>query len=156
MSLLAPGARAPAFRLPSDAGEAVTLKEFAGRPVVLYFYPKDDTSGCTTEACGFRDSWAAVQRAGAVVLGVSPDGVASHAKFRAKYALPFPLLADADHAVASAYGVWGKKQMYGRTYFGILRTTYIIGPTGRVARVFPRVRPAGHAAEVLAALAELP
>lgn len=156
MTLLAEGARAPAFRLPSDAGGTVTLKEFAGRSVVLYFYPKDDTSGCTTEACEFRDSWAAVREAGAVVLGVSPDGVASHAKFRAKHALPFPLLADADHAVASAYGAWGKKQMYGRTYFGILRTTYIIGPTGRVARVFPRVRPAGHAAEVLAALAELP
>lgn len=156
MTLLAKGSRAPAFRLPSDAGKMAALKDFAGHPVVLYFYPKDDTSGCTTEACGFRDSWAAVRKAGATVLGVSPDGVASHAKFRKKYTLPFPLLADEDHAVASAYGVWGRKQMYGRTYHGILRTTYIIGPTGRIAHVFPRVRPAGHAAEVLSALEELP
>ncbi len=156
MSLLAEGARAPAFRLPSDSGETVALRDFVGRHVVLYFYPKDDTSGCTTEACGFRDSWARVRKAGAEVLGVSPDGPASHARFRKKYALPFPLLADEDHAVATAYGVWGRKQMYGRSYFGILRTTYLIGPTGRIEKVFPRVRPAGHAAEVLAALAERP
>ncbi|HQR18841.1 MAG TPA: thioredoxin-dependent thiol peroxidase [Gemmatimonadales bacterium] len=156
MSLLAEGARAPAFRLPSDSGETVALRDFVGRHVVLYFYPKDDTSGCTTEACGFRDSWARVRKAGAEVLGVSPDGPASHARFRKTYALPFPLLADEDHAVATAYGVWGRKQMYGRSYFGILRTTYLIGPTGRIEKVFPRVRPAGHAAEVLAALAERP
>lgn len=156
MSLLAEGARAPAFRLPSDSGETVALRDFVGRHVVLYFYPMDDTSGCTTEACGFRDSWARVRKAGAEVLGVSPDGPASHARFRKKYALPFPLLADEDHAVATAYGVWGRKQMYGRSYFGILRTTYLIGPTGRIEKVFPRVRPAGHAAEVLAALAERP
>lgn len=156
MSLLAEGARAPAFRLPSDSGETVALRDFVGRHVVLYFYPKDDTSGCTTEACGFRDSWARVRKAGAEVLGVSPDGPASHARFRKKYALPFPLLADEDHAVATAYGVWGRKQMYGRSFFGILRTTYLIGPTGRIEKVFPRVRPAGHAAEVLAALAERP
>ncbi|HEX5004358.1 MAG TPA: thioredoxin-dependent thiol peroxidase [Gemmatimonadales bacterium] len=150
---LAPGARAPGFRLPSDAGCEVSLKDFAGRPVVLYFYPKDDTSGCTTEACGFRDSWAEVQAAGAVVLGVSPDGVASHRKFKARYELPFPLLVDADHAVAEAYGAWGEKSMYGRKYFGILRKTFIIDGRGRISHVFGKVKPRGHAAEVLAALA---
>jgi len=150
---LAEGARAPAFTLPSDSGSPVSLKSFKGRPVVLYFYPKDDTSGCTTEACGFRDSWRAVQAAGAVVLGVSPDGPASHQKFRKKYELPFPLLADADHAVAEAYGAWGEKSMYGRKYFGVLRTTYIIDPAGKVAHVFEKVKPRGHVAEVLAALA---
>jgi len=149
---LAPGAKAPAFRLPSDAGPSVALKDFAGRPVVLYFYPKDDTSGCTTEACEFRDSWRAVQAAGAVVLGVSPDGVASHQKFKKKYELPFTLLADEDHAVAEAYGAWGEKSMYGRKYFGVHRTTFLIDARGKIARVFEKVKPRGHAAEVLAAL----
>lgn len=149
---LTPGAKAPAFRLPSDAGVPVALKDFSGRPVVLYFYPKDDTSGCTTEACEFRDSWRAVQAAGAVVLGVSPDGVASHQKFKKKYELPFTLLADEDHAVAEAYGAWGEKSMYGRKYFGVLRKTYIIDARGKIARVFEKVKPRGHAAEVLAAL----
>jgi peroxiredoxin Q/BCP len=148
----APGARAPAFSLPSDSGSLVSLKDFKGKTVVLYFYPKDDTSGCTTEACGFRDSWRAVQAAGAVVLGVSPDGPASHQKFRKKYELPFPLLADEDHAVAEAYGAWGEKSMYGRKYFGVLRTTFVIDPAGRIARVFEKVKPRGHAAEVLAAI----
>ena len=151
-AVLAPGAKAPAFRLPSDAGPPVALKDFAGRPVVLYFYPKDDTSGCTTEACEFRDSWRAVQAAGAVVLGVSPDGVASHQKFKKKYERPFTLLADEDHAVAEAYGAWGEKSMYGRKYFGVLRKTYIIDARGKIARVFEKVKPRGHAAEVLAAL----
>jgi len=151
---LAPGSKAPAFRLSSDAGSLVALKDFAGRPVVLYFYPKDDTSGCTTEACGFRDSWRAVQATGAVVLGVSPDGVASHQKFKQKYELPFALLADEDHAVAEAYGAWGEKSMYGRKYFGVLRKTFIIDVRGKIARVFEKVKPRGHAAEVLAALAE--
>jgi peroxiredoxin Q/BCP len=150
--MLAPGARAPAFSLPSDSGSLVSLKDFKGKTVVLYFYPKDDTSGCTTEACGFRDSWRAVQAAGAVVLGVSPDGPASHQKFRKKYELPFPLLADEDHAVAEAYGAWGEKSMYGRKYFGVLRTTFVIDPAGRIARVFEKVKPRGHAAEVLAAI----
>ncbi len=151
-SALAVGARAPAFRLPSDGGTPVALKDFKGRPVVLYFYPKDDTSGCTTEACEFRDSWQAVQAAGAVVLGVSPDGVPSHQKFKKKYELPFTLLADEDHAVAEAYGAWGEKNMYGRKYFGVLRTTYIIDARGKIAHVFAKVKPRGHAAEVLAAL----
>ena len=148
-----PGSKAPAFRLPSDAGTPVALKDFAGRTVVLYFYPKDDTTGCTTEACDFRDNWRAVQAAGAVVLGVSPDGVASHQKFKKKYELPFTLLVDADHAVAEAYGAWGEKSMYGRKYHGVLRSTFIIDPRGRIARVFAKVKPRGHAAEVLAALA---
>ena len=150
--MLAAGAKAPAFTLPSDDGRRVALKDFKGKIVVLYFYPKDDTSGCTAEACGFRDSWRAVQAAGAVVLGVSPDGPASHQKFKKKYELPFTLLADEDHAVAAAYGAWGEKSMYGRKYFGILRTTYIIDPAGKIARVFERVKPRGHAAEVLAAI----
>jgi thioredoxin-dependent peroxiredoxin len=148
-----PGSKAPAFRLPSDAGTPVALKDFAGRTVVLYFYPKDDTTGCTTEACEFRDNWRAVQAAGAVVLGVSPDGVASHQKFKKKYELPFTLLVDADHAVAEAYGAWGEKSMYGRKYHGVLRSTFIIDPRGKIARVFAKVKPRGHAAEVLAALA---
>ena len=148
----APGSKAPAFRLPSDAGTPVALKDFAGRTVVLYFYPKDDTTGCTTEACDFRDNWRAVQAAGAVVLGVSPDGVTSHQKFKKKYELPFTLLADADHAVAEAYGAWGEKSMYGRKYYGVLRSTFIIDPRGKIARVFAKVKPRGHAAEVLAAL----
>ena len=147
------GDAAPEFTLPSDRGGDVSLESLRGRPVVLYFYPKDDTSGCTTQACEFRDSWAEVQARGAVVLGVSPDSVASHEKFRDKFSLPFPLLADADHAVAEAYGVWGEKSMYGRKYQGILRTTFIIDPTGRIAHVFEKVKPRGHAAEVLDALA---
>lgn len=150
--MLEPGAKAPAFSVPSDSGDTVALKDFKGRKVVLYFYPKDDTPGCTTEACELRDNWRAVQAAGAVVLGVSPDSVASHAKFRAKYALPFPLLADVDHAVAEAYGAWGEKSMYGKKYMGILRTTFIIDERGVVRHVFEKVKPKGHAAEVLAAL----
>jgi peroxiredoxin Q/BCP len=146
------GDKAPAFSLPADDGSTISLAGFAGRTVVLYFYPKDDTSGCTTQACEFRDSWAAVQRKGAVVLGVSPDGVKSHVKFKDKYALPFPLLADEDHAVAEAYGVWGEKSMYGRRYMGINRTTFIIDGAGTVRTVFEKVKPKGHAAEVLAAL----
>jgi peroxiredoxin Q/BCP len=153
-SELVPGAKAPAFKALSDTGATVALKDFKGHPVVLYFYPKDDTSGCTTEACEFRDSWRAVQAAGAVVLGVSPDGVASHQKFKKKYELPFTLLVDEDHAVAEAYGAWGEKSMYGRKYFGVLRKTYIIDARGKITHVFPKVKPRGHAAEVLAALAE--
>ena len=150
--MLQPGQIAPAFQLQSDAGETISLGALAGKQVVLYFYPKDDTSGCTTEACEFRDNWKAVQRAGAVVLGVSPDSVASHQKFKQKYSLPFPLLADPDHKVAEQYGVWGEKSMYGRKYQGILRTTFLIDPQGRIARVFERVKPKGHAAQVLEAL----
>ncbi|HEX5819651.1 MAG TPA: thioredoxin-dependent thiol peroxidase [Gemmatimonadales bacterium] len=150
--MLKEGAKAPAFSLPADDGSTVALKDLKGKKVVLYFYPKDDTSGCTTEACEFRDTWASVRKKGAVVLGVSPDGVKSHGRFKAKFELPFLLLADEDHVVAEAYGVWGEKSMYGRKYFGILRTTFIIDESGRVAKVFEKVKPKGHAAEVLAAL----
>jgi peroxiredoxin Q/BCP len=153
--LPAPGSSAPDFSLPSDEGTTISLKSLRGSPVVLYFYPKDDTSGCTTEACEFRDAWAEVKASGARLYGVSPDSVKSHEKFRAKFDLPFPLLADEDHAVAEAYGVWGEKSMYGRKYQGILRTTFIIDEMGRIARVFEKVKPAGHADEVLAALREL-
>lgn len=151
--MLKPGDKAPAFSLTSDAGETVSLSALAGRKVVLYFYPKDDTSGCTAEACEFRDHWAEVRRAGAVVLGVSPDGVESHGKFKRKYRLPFALLADPDHAVAERYGVWGEKAMYGRKYFGILRTTFLIDGKGNIVHVFERVKPKGHARQVLEALA---
>lgn len=120
--------------------------------MVLYFYPKDDTAGCTVEACEFRDHWADVTRTGALVLGVSPDGVRSHEKFKAKFHLPFPLLADEEHRVAEKYGVWGEKSMYGRKYFGIHRTTFLIDEAGRVAKVFEKVKPKGHAQEVLEAL----
>jgi peroxiredoxin Q/BCP len=150
--MLGTGVTAPDFSLPADDGSTVTLAGLKGRKVVLYFYPKDDTSGCTKEACGFRDSWKDVQRTGAVVLGVSPDGVASHQKFKRKYDLPFPLLADTDHRVAEAYGAWGEKSMYGRRYKGILRTTFVIDDEGRIAYVFEKVKPEGHAAEVLTAL----
>lgn len=149
------GDRAPAFSAPSDTMGTVTLKQFKGHPVVLYFYPKDDTSGCTTQACGFRDTWDDVTARGATVLGVSPDPVDSHSKFRKKYDLPFPLLADTDHKVALAYGAWGEKSMYGRKYMGIHRTTFIIDGDGKVAKVFRKVKPKGHAAEVLEALDDL-
>jgi peroxiredoxin Q/BCP len=150
--MLKPGDKAPPFTLPSDGGGRISLKELRGRTVVLYFYPKDDTSGCTTESCEFRDSWKSVQAAGATILGVSPDGVASHDRFKARYKLPFPLLADEDHAVAAAYGAWGEKSMYGRKYQGILRTTFIIDGKGTIVHVFERVKPKGHAAQVLEAL----
>ncbi len=153
--MVKPGSPAPPFTLPADDGATVSLKALRGKKVVLYFYPKDDTSGCTVEACEFRDSWKAVQRAGAVVLGVSPDSATSHGKFKKKYDLPFPLLADTDHAVAEAYGVWGEKSMYGRKYFGILRTTFVIDAKGIVGRVFEKVKPKGHAGDVLAALADV-
>lgn len=147
------GKPAPPFTLPTDGGETVSLEDLRGKPVVLYFYPKDDTPGCTAQACGIRDAWTEFQAAGAVVLGVSPDGEASHAKFREKYDLPFPLLADTDHAVADAYGVWGEKSMYGKTYMGVDRSTFVIDADGNVAKVFRKVKPDEHADQVLGALA---
>ena len=150
--MLTTGSNAPSFSLRSDTGDLINLGDFKGRKVVLYFYPKDDTSGCTVEACEFRDSWTAVKRTGAALLGVSPDGVESHQKFRRKHDLPFPLLADPDHSVAERYGAWGEKSMYGRKYQGILRTTFVIDEAGRIARVFEKVKPKGHAKEVLEAL----
>ena len=152
--MVEPGSPAPPFALPNGDGDTVTLSELQGRKVVLYFYPEDDTPGCTTQACDLRDSWQAIQEAGAVVLGVSPDGPASHARFAQKFQLPFPLLADEDHAVAEAYGAWGEKSMYGKTYMGIIRSTVIIDGAGVVSHVFPRVKPKGHADKILAALNE--
>ncbi len=146
------GAAAPEFTLTSDSGETVSLSSLRGKPVVLYFYPKDDTPGCTTQACGIRDAWGEFERRGAVVLGVSPDAEASHAKFREKYDLPFPLLADPDHATAEAYGVWVEKKNYGKTYMGIERSTFVIDGDGNVAKVMRRVKPDSHADDVLAAL----
>ena len=147
------GAPAPEFELKADDGSTVSLSELRGKPVVLYFYPKDDTPGGTTQACGIRDAWADFEKTGAVVLGVSPDDEASHAKFKEKYGLPFQLLADTDHAVADAYGVWGEKSYAGKTYMGVHRSTFLIDEDGTVAKVFPNVKPAEHADQLLEALA---
>lgn len=147
------GQPAPDFALPDQDGRTVRLSDLKGTTVVLYFYPKDDTSGCTKQACGFRDARAAYEEAGARVLGVSPDDAKSHRKFADKYELPFTLLSDTDTAVCQAFGVWKQKSMYGRTYMGVERTTYVIGPDGLVRKVFPRVKVDGHAAAVLAAIA---
>ncbi len=153
--MLEEGKKAPAFAVKDQSGKAVKLADFAGKYVVLYFYPKDDTPGCTKEACAFRDDHSKLQKAGAVVLGVSPDSEQRHGKFIAKYQLPFSLLADTDHALAEKYGAWGEKSLYGKKYQGILRSTFLIGPDGKVAKVWPKVKPEGHAAEVLAALQAL-
>jgi thioredoxin-dependent peroxiredoxin len=149
------GQPAPSFTAHADQGQVVTLESLRGRYVVLYFYPKDDTPGCTTEACELRDAFPRFSAADATIIGVSPDSVASHQKFKTKFSLPFTLLADTDHAIAEAYGVWKEKSMYGRTYWGVERTTFLIDPTGVVARVWPKVKAEGHAAAVAATLAEL-
>jgi peroxiredoxin Q/BCP len=146
------GDAAPDFELPDQDGRAVKLSDFRGQPVVVYFYPKAETPGCTVQACGIRDHHAEYAAAGAVVVGISPDPVAKLERFRDKHALDFPLLADEAHAVAEAYGVWVKKSMYGRTYFGNERTTFIIDPDGRVADVLRKVKPAEHDRLVLQAL----
>lgn len=151
--MIAEGQEAPDFELGSDAGETVRLSELRGKPVVLYFYPKDDTPGCTTQACGIRDAYGEFERAGAVVLGVSPDDERSHVKFRDKYELPFTLLADTDHAVAEAYDVWGERSYMGRKYMGINRSTFVIDADGTVKRAMYGVKPATHTDEVLAILA---
>lgn len=142
------GKSAPAFSLDTDTGDKLSLKELKGRPVVLYFYPKDDTPGCTVEACEFRDAFPRFKGTKAVILGISPDSVKSHQKFKEKFDLPFTLLADEGHEIAEKYGVWQKKSMYGRTYMGIARTTFVIDKNGKVAKVFERVKPKGHAEEV--------
>ena len=146
------GKPAPLFTLPSDSGADVSLESFRGTPVVLYFYPKDDTPGCTTQARGIRDAWGEFERSGAVVLGVSPDDEASHVRFKEKYDLPFTLLADPDHAVAEQYGVWVEKTSDGTTRMGVERSTFVIDAEGTVARVMRRVKPETHADDVLAAL----
>lgn len=143
---------APDFTLLDETGTPRSLKEFRGKPVVLYFYPKDDTPGCTKEACSFRDDYQAYAEAGVVILGVSPDSPTSHARFKEKYNLPFTLLSDEDHHVCDLYGVWGKKKFMGREYDGVLRTTFLIDENGIIRKVFPNVKPEGHSAEVLAAL----
>ncbi len=146
------GQLAPDFTLPDASGRTVRLSDLRGQTVVLYFYPRDDTPGCTTEACGFRDDHAAFTDRGAVVIGVSPDGPAAHARFARKHNLPFTLLADQEHTAARAYGVWKEKRRYGRTFWGVERTTFLIDRQGRIARIFRNVRPAGHSRQVLAAL----
>lgn len=146
------GDPAPDFRAATNGGAVVGLKDFAGKHVVLYFYPKDDTPGCTKEACGFRDAFKDFTKAGAVVLGVSTDSVKKHDKFVEKFQLPFPLLADEDKAIVQAYGVWGKKKFMGREYLGTHRVTFLIDPRGRIKKIWPKVKPEDHAAEVLAAL----
>ena len=156
MPVIEPGQKAPAFSLPDQHGTIHTLADYAGRPLVLYFYPKDDTSGCTKEACTFQAALPAFDTRRAAVLGVSVLDSASKAKFAKKYALTFPLLADADHAMADRYGAWQQKSMYGRKYMGIARITYLIGADGRVVRRWDSVKPAEHAAEVLAAVTALP
>ncbi len=143
---------APEFNLPDENGKMHSLADYRGRAVVLYFYPKDDTPGCTTEACNFRNDYPAYQKAGVIILGISPDSSKSHTKFIEKFSLPFPLLADEDHQVASAYGAWGPKKFMGKEYEGILRTTFLIGPDGKIVKVFENVKPEGHSTEVLEAL----
>ena len=146
------GAVAPDFTLPNEQGQPVTLSDLLGKQVVLYFYPKDDTPGCTVEACGFRDAWHLMHEKGIVVLGISRDSVKSHQKFAAKYGLPFTLLADADKKVAEAFGVMKEKNMYGKKVWGVARTTFVIAPDGKIQHVFENVKPDGHAEEVLAYL----
>jgi thioredoxin-dependent peroxiredoxin len=149
------GEPAPEFTLTSDAGEPVSLSDFRGRPVVLYFYPKDDTPGCTVQARGIRDAYQEFERAGAVVLGVSPDSVERHVKFKEKYGLPFTLLADSEHEVAERYGVWGEKRFAGKKYLGVSRSTFVIAADGTLAKAMHDVKPAAHADDVLGVLAVL-
>jgi peroxiredoxin Q/BCP len=150
--LLSAGSPAPDFSLPDESGVSRRLSEYLGQPVVLYFYPRDDTPGCTTEACSFRDDYGVYQKAGVVILGVSPDTPKKHVKFKEKYQLPFTLLADTDHKVCELYGAWGKKKFMGREYDGVLRSTYVISPQGKIVKVFENVRPEGHSQAVLEAL----
>ncbi|HSN78641.1 MAG TPA: thioredoxin-dependent thiol peroxidase [Anaerolineae bacterium] len=146
------GDLAPDFTLLSDTGETVRLSDLRGRRVVLYFYPKDDTSGCTTQACGFRDAYPVIEEKNAVVLGISPDGVTSHQKFKTKYNLPFTLLVDEEHSAAETYGVWGEKSMYGKTYMGIIRSHFVIDEEGRLIDVQVKVSPTDSVAKALAVL----
>lgn len=153
MGKLAAGDRAPAFTLPDQDGNPVSLKDFAGQQVVVYFYPRDDTPGCTKEACQFNDNLRAFARAKVVVLGISGDGADKHQKFRSKYGLKFPLLTDADHKVGETYGAWGEKTLYGKKSIGVIRSTFLIGPDGKIARPWYHVKADGHAEKVLAELA---
>ena len=147
------GDAAPGFELPADNGQTVRLSDFRGKRVVVYFYPKDNTSGCTTQACGFRDRYPDIQERNAVVLGISPDGIASHQKFKTKYNLPFLLLADEDHRVAEAYGVWHEKSMYGKKYFGIVRSHFVVDENGRLADAQVKVSPTDSVERAVSSLA---
>lgn len=149
------GVPAPDFTLSDENGDLHKLSDYRGKPVVLYFYPKDDTPGCTTEACGFRDDYSQYDKFNAVILGVSPDPINKHLKFKAKYNLPFILLSDADHKVCELYGVWGRKKFMGREYDGVFRTTFLISPEGTIKHVFEKVKPSGHSQEVLEGLASI-
>jgi peroxiredoxin Q/BCP len=146
------GSKAPDFNLPASTGGNIALKDLKGKNVVVYFYPKDDTPGCTVEACGLRDSFKEIEKLNAVILGISPDSVTSHGKFISKFQLPFPLLADENKKMAMDYGVWVEKSMYGKKYMGIARTTFIIDKNGIIVKVFEKVKPEGHEQEILAAL----
>jgi peroxiredoxin Q/BCP len=148
------GTTAPAFKTTDQNGESVSLKDLRGQKVVLYFYPKDDTPGCTKEACSFRDAYSKFKKQKITVLGVSPDKETAHKKFETKYQLPFTLLADTDHSIAEAYGVWGEKKFMGRTYMGVHRTTFLIDEKGKIKKVFEKVKPEDHASEVLEAFAD--
>ncbi len=152
MATLKPGDKAPAFSLPTASGDTVSLKDFKGKKVILYFYPKDDTSGCTKEACSFRDNISVIKKKGAVVIGVSIDSVESHNKFADKYGLPFTLISDTEKKVVTTYGVWKEKSMYGRKYMGIERTTFLIDEKGIISHIFPKVKVDGHTEEILALL----
>ena len=152
MVKLKEGDEAPDFSAPATGGLKMSLSDFKGKNVILYFYPKDDTPGCTKEACNFRDNFAQFKKRGALILGVSTDPIKSHEKFTEKFDLPFPLLADEDKKIVQAYGVWGEKKFMGRTYMGTHRVTFLIGPDGRIKKIWPQVKPDEHAAEVLAAL----
>ena len=152
MSELTVGAKAPTFSAPDQSGKVVSLADFKGKTVVLYFYPKDDTPGCTVEACSFRDEHSVFKKKGAIVIGVSPDSPKKHIKFIEKFSLPFPLLADEDHAICEAYGVWVEKSMYGKKYMGVERSTFVIDPKGKLKAIYRKVKPGEHAAEVLAEL----
>jgi peroxiredoxin Q/BCP len=154
MPVLAVGAKAPDFILAAHDGKMYSLKDFNGKKIVLYFYPKDDTSGCTKEACSFRDNLPVLKKHGAIVLGVSPDAVTSHEKFSTKYDLNFPLLSDESKKMLGQYGVWQKKSMYGRTYMGVVRTTFIIDEKGKISHIFPKVKVDGHVDEIIHALSE--
>jgi len=149
------GQSAPTFSAATQNGDIISSNNLKGRAVVLYFYPRDDTPGCTREACGFRDTWNDIQKTGAVILGVSPDPVKSHAKFAKKFKLPFPLLADEDKKIVQDYGVWGEKKFMGRKYMGVYRVTFLISADGKIKKIWPQVKPDEHADEVLAALKEI-
>ena len=150
--MLQEGDKAPDFTAKDDQGNSVSLKDLRGKKVVLYFYPKDNTPGCTKEACDFRDNFARIERKGAIVLGVSPDSEKSHGKFKSKFDLTFPLLVDEDKEIVNAYGVWDKKSLYGRLFMGVVRATFIIDEKGRIAKIFPKVKVTGHVDEVLEVL----